>query len=243
MCIYPGGPRCLSSQLIILQSDKLFQLTLDELDILVPVLSYKTYAAAVAPEGYEIAEVVSSSPSLLKFVNDVISKTPKAILQAWLMFRAMNDLANYVTSPILAPLQTVSLSGNRSGVCIDHVDNALRYLIGRFYVSATITSDKRNIAGKMMTDIRTQFIKRIDELDWMPQNVKSRSVKKVENMEQNIAYPSHPQSNLDLLDPSLSRHSTPASEVTDSYFANQLSFNARDLKFRFSKLGHPFRPR
>ncbi|KAH8900160.1 zincin [Thozetella sp. PMI_491] len=215
------------------------RVALSDLDKLAPAIGYTKILTQMIPKGVEVADVVVENPTLLKHIGEIVTKTPKATLQSWLAFRSIKYLKDYVSSSILASSQSAPVSSDRSIVCINHVDTTLPLIMGRFYVTSSFTSNKRNIASKMLTDIRTQFIKRIESLDWMSDEVKKRAIAKVNNIQQNIGYPSSPGSEVELLDPNDISALYEGQNVTESYFGNWLTYQKWLINFQASKLGKP----
>ncbi len=59
------------------------------------------------------------------------------------------------------------------------------------------------------------------------------------NIQQNIAYPSKPGSDLDLLDPLSVQAYYKGQNASDSYFGNQMSYKQRNYRFLLSQVGKP----
>ncbi len=66
--------------------------------------------------------------------------------------------------PALGTFTTPDKDEDRSSICIEEARTTFKFILSRFYISSSMSSNKRNVASKMMTDIRTQFISQAREL-------------------------------------------------------------------------------
>ncbi|KAH8887992.1 zincin [Thozetella sp. PMI_491] len=208
---------------IVEQTDGNFTPSLDEVANLSPVLNYKMIILGLLPDGAEPTTVSVASPMYFKLIGEIVEDTPKATLQNWLAWRAIMNLKNYVSSPNLV-------------LCVSGIDITLTFILRRFYISSSFSSEKRAVAAKMLSDVRTQFINRLESLTWMSDEVKKRAVTKVNNVQETIGYPSSPNSDLDLFDAKAVAALYQGQNITASYFANQISYQKWHMQYLISKL-------
>jgi endothelin-converting enzyme len=123
-------------------------------------------------------------------MSQIFTSHPKAAVQGFLIWKTIVATSSFVTSPeLLAILGGPSPTLQRWEICVESAGTMLSRLLEHYFVSATYPEQALQVADKMTTSIRTQFKKRISELDWMGDEAKKRAAKKVDNLRQNIGYP------------------------------------------------------
>lgn len=87
-----------------------------------------------------------------------------------------------------------------------------------------------------MSDIKEQFISKIDTLDWMDQEVKKLAVDKVNAIVQKIGYPTQSPN---ITDPASLRDYYAGLNITDAYFDNAMSISRWSVNQSWAALGKP----
>lgn len=73
--------------------------------------------------------------------------------------------------------------------CISHVDGNLGGILGRFYVEQAFSARDKELGDQIVSDIKKQFIAKLDTLAWVEDSVKVLAKQKVNNIVQKIGYP------------------------------------------------------
>jgi putative endopeptidase len=71
----------------------------------------------------------------------------------------------------------------------EDTDNGLGEALGQLYVAKYFPPEAKTKANQMVTDLRTAFRTRIQNLDWMSDKTKQKALEKLERMTQKIGYP------------------------------------------------------
>ncbi|KAK0657907.1 hypothetical protein B0T16DRAFT_502818 [Cercophora newfieldiana] len=191
--------------------------TLSELGAFAPPLGLDKVLRNLLPPNYPETKTIAVDPAaFFGNLTDIIASYPKHIIQSYLIHKTLASLGTSLIthgSPPTTPAE-------RSEFCFQHLDASLRFVVGRFFVSATYPDAAHDFASKLATDLRAQFKERIDTLDWMSADAKARAKKKVDNMVQNIGYPT---SDPDLRKPESIAAYYSTLNVTSNFFANVLS--------------------
>ena len=113
--------------------------TLEETRALLPQLSIQYIIAGLAPAGYSTDRIIVGSPSYLKALATILRSTSAETLQAYFVWKTVQQYASKVEDKALKPLLRFNnrLQGKdadateiRSRTCIKVVDNGLgKYLI------------------------------------------------------------------------------------------------------------------
>ncbi|KAJ4289277.1 hypothetical protein N0V88_007028 [Collariella sp. IMI 366227] len=159
-------------------------MTLAQLDKTAPVLGFGKLIAALTPAGKTPDGILAFTPGLWPLLSDFISQQPKAAVQAWIMRKAMGKFVTYIDAPKL-----YEQTGNRWSRCLISTRNTLTHILESYFVAATYPDQTLQAADRMTTGLRTQFKKRLSQLDWMSSESKARAAKKADNIQQNIGYP------------------------------------------------------
>lgn len=164
-----------------------------ELAAAAPALGLDKLVEGLSPAGKAPTQVLLEHPPFWGNFSHVVSSHPPAAVQGFLASKTIRAFASYVDSPALLKAlgqeDTEITSSTRWETCVQAAGTQLRHVLDYYYVSATYPELARETADRMTTRIRNQFKKRIDELAWMSEAAKERAAAKVDNMVQNIGYP------------------------------------------------------
>ncbi|KAK3335872.1 hypothetical protein B0T19DRAFT_471055 [Cercophora scortea] len=213
-----------------------------------PVLGIDAVVKGLVPSDYQLQNISLrlSTPGLYANIPEIVSGTPKSVLQSWIAWRTISVLAPIVESDSLAAWKKlgnvkVNTSKERWRTCIkDVVDPQWKYITGHFYLDANFNDKTRNLADEMATQIRSEFIDRIKTLPWMSDEVKALATQKVKNMKQFIAYPSSPA--LDIKSPESLATFYAGRNASADYFATTISFNRWNVARKWGQLTKPINP-
>ncbi|KAK3341885.1 hypothetical protein B0T25DRAFT_488889 [Lasiosphaeria hispida] len=170
----------------------------------------------------EKASIIAGTAPFWGNLSQILVSHPKTIVQSWLVWKTVVSLKDDIHHAQLAKLlPKQEESQERYMECLGHTDRSLRLIQGRFYASAAYPDSVREYADKLATDIRNQFKLRLKELPWMGEEAKKRAAKKVDNMVQNVGYPT--SKGVNTRSPESLAAYYRGLNITDNYFANVLA--------------------
>ncbi|GAB1312665.1 Membrane metallo-endopeptidase-like 1 [Madurella fahalii] len=194
---------------------------LNEFSATVPILGFDKVVAALGDPSHPITEVYVQQPAAFVELAEVIASQPKAVVQSWMVWKAIDRLHGYIIDPELEAIMPKTTTGlNQAGDCINAVSGTMRYALDHIFVAAAYPEQAMESTDEMTTHIREKYKERIQALDWMSDESKTRAIQKVDNMVQQIGYQ---KSNPDVSSAESVAAYYQDLNVTDSYFANRLA--------------------
>lgn len=207
-----------------------------ELGALLPALGIDKVLRNLLPANFpDDKRLVLEPVQFFANLSKIITSYPKAVLQSYMISKAIVTLTVADQAVLTNGSPTTSRS-DRAEFCFKHIDDALRFVVGRFFVSATYTDKARELQEKVATELRGQFKERIDTLEWMSPEAKERAKKKVDNIQQNIGYPT---ANPDIRSPESVAAFYKNLNVTDSFFNNVISVRKSTVSRSFGDVLKP----
>ena len=159
----------------------------DDIESLLPQLSMKTLITTLAPSGYTAEKVIVGSPSYLTELSSTLQKTRIEVLQAYFVWKTVQRYADKVEDDALKPLLrfTNELQGKepdaseeRWRTCIKFADRGLGWILSKFFVEKAFSSEAKQFGDHIVSDIKTQFIQKLDNANWMSKDVRELGVGK-----------------------------------------------------------------
>jgi endothelin-converting enzyme len=109
--------------------------------------------------------------------------------------------------------------------------------LSRFFVEKAFSADAKKFGDTIITDIKTEFAKKLNAADWMDKDTTKKAVEKVHNIVQKIGYPTKSP---DIMDPpTLEEYYETVNVSSDAFFANALAMRRFAVKEEWSALGKP----
>jgi len=219
-----------------------------ELQQLVPQLSFDKIIRQLAPRGYTAQYVIVSSPSYMQNMSEIVEVTPKEVLQAYLVWKIVQEYALWVDDPIIEPLRRFrnELEGKepdareeRWRTCVRSCDNTLSWSLSKFFVDEAFSPRAKQYGDQIIDDIKDSFVDLLREAEWMEQDVRDIAEKKVAAIDKKIGYP---VSNPDILDAKALEEYYALLKISDKkYFQNGLHAAQFEISMDWAKLGKPTR--
>jgi endothelin-converting enzyme len=219
-----------------------------ELKQLVPQLSAEKIMLELAPPGYTAPYVIVSSPSYLQNLSEIVESTPKAMVQAYLVWKTVQAYASKVEDPVIEPLRRFwnELEGKephareeRWRTCIRSCDSTLGWTLSKFYVDEAFSPKDKKLGDQIIDDIKDSFIGLLRRAHWMEPGVRQIAEKKVAAIDKKIGYP---VSNPDILDAkALEKYYAPLKISDNKHFQNGLHSAQFEVGMEWAKLGKPTR--
>ncbi|KAI1388799.1 endothelin-converting enzyme 1 [Hypoxylon trugodes] len=210
-----------------------------------PAIGLDSVLKGLVPEDYTGDSLLLAFPEFLGNVSEIISNTSKSTVQSYLVWHLISAYADFVEGPEVEPLIrfTNVLSGKdpdtkaeRWKTCVSYVDGTLGWILSRFYIEAAFSDDAKKYGDQIITDIKHQFISKLNGLSWMDDSVKKLAANKVNNIDQKIGFPT---ASPNITNPNALKSYYSGLTITDSYFNNTVSSNTREVNRTWSTLGKP----
>ncbi|KAM7203996.1 hypothetical protein V8F33_001967 [Rhypophila sp. PSN 637] len=213
-------------------------LSFDELADLAPTLGLDKVLTFFGPVDSTPDSILVSSPSVFSNVSALVEATPKVVIQGWMISKIVFEFADEVTDDTLAQLLPDPTGDYYRPFekCLLHTDGTLRWILDRYFVSATYTDAMRETVAKMTTNVQSAIVKRFSELDWMSDEVKAQATAKAQQMLHSIGFPTE---NPDLRSPNSLAAYYQDLNITDDYFSNVLAGRLNNLRTAYATIGKP----
>jgi endothelin-converting enzyme len=120
---------------------------------------------------------------------------------------------------------------------VAHVDNGLGWILSRFFVEKAFSEKAKIFGDTIITDIKTEFTKKLKAAKWMDNDTTKKAVEKVHNIVQKIGYPTKSP---DIMDPAKLEHYYETVNVSsEAFFSNALAMRRFAQQDEWSALGKP----
>ncbi|CAG8595853.1 5847_t:CDS:10 [Diversispora eburnea] len=172
--------------------------TLVSLSRLSPTFIWSHYISShLPPTSKDPTKIILHSNEYFKNLSILVNQTPTPVLQAYLIWQAILGYSEFLDESFRAPLRRLmsklrgideSVKPKRWQVCLRAVDSALGHMAGRFFVLRAFGQSKE-IADQMIEGIKTAFINRMPEIDWLDPQTREKAIHKVKKIIQKIGYP------------------------------------------------------
>ncbi|KAF2153618.1 peptidase family M13 [Myriangium duriaei CBS 260.36] len=219
--------------------------SLDEAEAYNPAISIKAIIDKFAP-GSRPSKIVVASPDYLKSLKHIIAAQEKEVLRTYVVWKAVQAYGMTVESEALAPLRKFNnrLQGRAPGsrperwrTCISTVDDDLPWILSRFFIERAFSKEAKDLGDDIIHAIKTQFIVKLGQTEWMTPAVRSLAISKVGQIRQKIGYPT--------ASPDVTSARVLAiyyANVTvrgDTFFANRLSATRAQSSRSWAELSRP----
>jgi len=141
--------------------------------------------------------VIVGEPTAFAKIAAIYAAAPVATLQAWQAFHTADQAAPYLSKRFVDAnfeFRAKTLSGQpeqrarwKRGVTL--VSNNLGEAVGKLYVDAYFPAESKAKMEKLVADLRVALKARIDKLDWMSPETKTRAQAKLASFTVKIGYP------------------------------------------------------
>lgn len=219
-------------------------MTISELQEKYPMVQWVEYMnTLLAPDNHvdDKEIVIVNVPSYITDFIQLIKKTPKRTQANYLLWRAAGSSVSFLTEELRnRQLQyTTIVTGkteraSRWKECIDISSGSLANAAGALYVRKYFNEDSRQNALEMVTDIRAEFRKIVENVDWMDDETKKNALEKADSMTTHIAYPD------ELLDDKKIEEFYGDLELDEGYYLKSiLNLTLFGTQFSFKRLRQP----
>ena len=123
------------------------------------------------------------------------------------------------------------------GFMVSHVDDGVGWILSRFFVEKAFSAAAKQFGDTIITDIKTEFAKKLQATKWMDKVTTAQAINKVHNIIQKIGYPTKSPNIMD--PPSLERYYESVNVSSDAFLQNALSVRRFAVDDEWSALGKP----
>lgn len=220
-------------------------MTIKEMQEKYPYVQWLNYFNVILkPTGLQIDEneVISVSvPLFFAKLGDVLKETPKRAIANYVMWRITGFSSFFLTEELRKrQLQySTAISGKqeqepRWKECIDIASGSLPISVGALYIRKHFNENSRAAAMEMVKDIRVEFEKILNKVDWMDEVTRKAALEKVATMDTHIGYPVELTQNEKLIE------YYEKLEIDDTkYLESVLNLNIFGTNKAFTKLRQP----
>ncbi len=142
-------------------------------------------------------DLILSELTAIKELADLFNRTPLPTLQAYLAFHYLSDHAPYLPKRLDdarfafygQTLRGQPQQRERWKRAVDQVDGALGEQVGQLYVAKYFPVESKAKMQELVANLRAALSERIDALDWMTPETKSRAHEKLATFTPKIGYP------------------------------------------------------
>jgi len=142
-------------------------------------------------------DLILSELTAIKELADLCNRTPLPTLQAYLAFHYLSDHAPYLPKRLDdarfafygQTLRGQPQQRERWKRAVDQVDGALGEQVGQLYVAKYFPAQSKAKMQELVANLRAALSERIDALDWMTPQTKSRAHEKLATFTPKIGYP------------------------------------------------------
>ncbi|XP_072930429.1 neprilysin-2 [Epargyreus clarus] len=180
-------------------------------------------------------------PQYIKDLEDLLEKTPKRVQANYVMWRVSGASVSYLTDSLrrrqLAYVTTLSGKTERESrwkECADTASVSMSIAVGALYIRKYFNENSKANALEMVNDIRQQFRKTLNEVEWMDDKTRRAALDKADSMAAHIAYP--PEM---LDDKKLTEFYSGLEMSSDKLMESVLNLTLFGTEFLFSKLRQP----
>lgn len=170
--------------------------TLKELQEMAPAISWKKMIDDMGVEK-QIDTVMVMQPKYMVAINAFLKSTPLEDIKTLMTWRTLDDAAQYLSPEIEKAnweFYGKTLNGSKAmrpaeERALGTVDGTVGEAIGQLYVQAKFPPEAKEKAEKMIDNIIKAFQIRIEKLDWMSPETKTKAIEKLDKFTVKIAYP------------------------------------------------------
>jgi endothelin-converting enzyme len=219
---------------------------LDDAAAIAPEIELKDLLYGLAPAQSDIKRIIVMAPDYVKELSIILAATDKEVVRSYFVWKAVQAFSSYIDADAVKPYKRFRnvLSGRdpdsapeRWRTCVSHVDGVLGWILSRFFVEKAFSAEAKQFGDTIITDIKTEFSKKLEAADWMDDGTTKKAVEKVHNIVQKIGYPTKSP---DIMDPTiLGDYYGSLNISSQAFFDNVIAANRFSVQYQWSALGKP----
>ena len=217
-----------------------------EVQFLLPQISIPLLLSKQAPSDFTPEKLIIGSPDYLKGLSTAIQDTSPETIKVYLVWKVVQTFAYRVESVAVKPLiefnnilqgKDPQATEERWRFCVRDANRGLGWILSKFFVEKAFSKEAKRFGDTIVSDIKDEFISKLDSADWMSPEVRELGIEKVHNIVQKIGYPTKSP---DVRNSTAIReYYSPVTIEPDTFFQNWLSINRFSNREMWSSLGKP----
>lgn len=180
--------------------------------------------------------LIVTQPKYMAVLNDFFKTTSIEDLKTLMTWSTLNSAAGYLTTTLEKErweFYSKKLRGQMAMKPADEralgtVNNTVGEAIGQLYVEAKFPPEAKEKAKNMIANVIEAFQARIEKLDWMSPETKTKAIEKLDKFTVKIAYPDEWKDYSDL-----------EIKEENSYAENMLAVSKWNMEENISEIGQP----
>ena len=221
-------------------------MTLVDIQFLLPQISIYLIMEKQTPEDYTPQKLIVGSLTYLKGLSDAIKETDHQTMIVYLVWKLVQTFAYRVESPSMEPLKRFNnvLQGKDPGAseerwrfCVRNANSGLGWILSKFFIEKAFSKEAKQFGDLIVSDIKEEFISKLDSAEWMSPSVRKLGVEKVHNIVQKIGYPTKSPNVRNST--ALRQYYNPVDIHPSTFFENWLSISRFSNRKMWSSLGKP----
>jgi predicted metalloendopeptidase len=219
-------------------------MTIKEVQANYSYVDWIDYINTILPPNIKVNEnetIIVSVPSFMTELGKLLEITPKRTIANYVMWRITGFSSFFLTDELRKRQLQYStvLSGKqdeepRWKECIDIVSGSLPISVGALYIRKHFKEDSKRVALEMVQNIRAEFEKILQNVEWMDDKTRAAAIKKAKAMSTHIGYPDELMDNKKLEEYYEKLEINP-----DIYLESVLKMSVFGTDYAFNKLRKP----
>ncbi|KAK7749690.1 hypothetical protein SLS53_000269 [Cytospora paraplurivora] len=219
--------------------------TLDEAESYNPAISVKSIIKTLS-DGHEPSKIIVASPEYLQALSKILASERRETIQSYLVWKVVQAYGGAVEDDVLAPLRRFNnkLQGKAGDIkperwrtCVSVVDSDLPWILSRFFIERAFSKEAKDLGDQIIHDIKNEFSVKLENSDWMTEEVRQLAIDKVNLIRQKIGYPTRSPDVTNAEE--LQRYYSNVNVSAESFFANRLSSTKNDVRREWAQVGKP----
>ncbi|KAI8430848.1 hypothetical protein MSG28_000996 [Choristoneura fumiferana] len=174
-------------------------MTIAQLQVKFPKIPWLEYINRLLAPHIEVGLEEIAIVNVPKYISELqvlLEKTPKRVQANYVMWRVAGASVSYLTEALRRRQLSyvTALSGktereSRWKECADTTSVSMSIAVGALYIRKYFNENSKANALEMVNDIRQQFRKTLEEVEWMDEMTRKEALEKADAMASHIAYP------------------------------------------------------
>lgn len=168
-----------------------------ELRLFTPDINWEVYFNEIGATQKFFNEIVIAQPEFFTHINQALKDVPLADWKAYLEWKIINGTSGYLNNSLAAAsfnfYGTVLTGTKEQKPRWKRVTNSANSLIGELvaqeYVKVAFSADSKKRINEMVDNLRDAFKERIEKLDWMSPDTKTKALEKLASFNRKLGYP------------------------------------------------------
>ncbi|KAG9198389.1 hypothetical protein G6514_010233 [Epicoccum nigrum] len=221
-------------------------MALEDANKLAPEVDLKGLLHELAPKDVSVDRVIVMAPEYQSKLSSILKDTDSEVVMNYFLWKAIQSFSSYIEADELKPYKRFlnELAGKdpdttpeRWRKCVGHVDDGVGWILSRFFIEKAFSADAKKFGDTIITDIKTEFAKKLQATKWMDKATTALAINKVHNIIQKIGYPTKSPNIMD--PPSLEKYYDSVNVSSDTFLQNALSVRRFAIDDEWSALGKP----